>query len=154
MKKVFMLFALMMAFVTFASAQRTEISLSASDKRELMGEIELPIENLILNFNGRFSGARIDHVYRISNSEVLVTGIVDYHTKKCGDVSTDFRVVITKDNSGIYAKPNIYTPYCIRVRQKHIVTKHEWDDVGKSSQIKLRDVAEFAANIILNRIFN
>ncbi len=90
MKKVFLLFAMMMAFVTFASAQGTKISVSASEKQAMMDPVIEALQGLIAKFDGTYKpGTTIDEVFQISDFEILIKGKVNYKSTNCGDVTTD-----------------------------------------------------------------
>ena len=131
MKKVFMLIAMMMVFVSFTSAQKKEIIVSSSEKAELMPAVEDALKNIIKRFKGSYQSTTIDHVYGVSGSEILVEGVVSYHTGTCDDVNTDYEVKIKVGDYDTYVYASIYTPYCSNLRGKHKRLFYKWDDSGQ-----------------------
>ncbi|MBQ6306722.1 MAG: hypothetical protein IJK78_09170 [Bacteroidales bacterium] len=135
MKKVFLLFAMMMAFVTFASAQGTKISVSASEKQAMMDPVVEALQGLIAKFDGTYKpGTTIDEVFQISDFEILIKGKVNYKSTNCGDVRTDYKVKMIVEGSKTYAEPSIYTPY--GAFGGLVITGYEWDNVGYKTQVK------------------
>lgn len=132
MKKVIMLIAMMMVFVSFASAQeKKQIIISSSEKAELMPAVEDALKNIIKRFKGSYQSTTIDHVYGVSDSEILVEGMVRYHTRTCGDVNTDYQVNIRVGDYDTYVYASIYTPYCTNLTGKHKRRYSKWDDRGQ-----------------------
>lgn len=150
MKKVFMLFAMMMAFVTFASAQKEiTLKLDKNEKLNLRNGVNKALNEMITCFDGKmdWDATTIDQVKNVSNHEIHVEGKVRYNSKKCGTVYTSYQVDITREGSKSMAKPCIYTPYCAF----GIETGHEWDCQCKKWQIDPGEVFKVAVEIALDR---
>lgn len=133
MKKVFFLFVLMLSVIGFSQAQEKEITLSAQEKQVFMDDVTTSLKGLIKEFGGEYNpGTTIDHVYQLSEYEMRIEGMVNYTTKKSGDVRTKYRLNIIVEGSNTYAKPCIYTPYCFL----GTVTEYQWDCTGTKTLIE------------------
>ena len=153
MKKVFMLFAMMMAFVTFASAQKEiTLKLGKNEKLNLKTGVNNALNELITCFHGKmdWDATTIDRVENITKYKVHVEGTVKYESQNCGNVTTSYQVDLVKDGSKTIASPNIYTPYCDPFFG--IVTKREWDCECKEWQIEPGEAFRVAFNIALDRL--
>lgn len=150
MKKAFMLIAMMMAFVTFASAQKEiTLKLDKNEKLNLRNGVNKALNEMITCFDGTmdWDATTIDQVKNVSNHEIHVEGKVRYQSKKCGTVYTSYQVDITKEGSKSMAKPCIYTPYCAF----GIETGHEWDCKCKKHQFDPTEVFKVGVEIVLDR---
>ena len=141
-----MLVAMMMAFVILAPAQKKEIRVSSSEKSELMPVVEKGLVNIITGFRGSYQSTTIDHVYGVSDFGILVTGMVRYKTRTCGNVDTDYKVEIRVYDYDTYAYASIYTPYCTNLLGWHTRHYYKWDDKGQKWLLWNDDTKKMVVN--------
>ena len=115
-----------------STAVAQEFQLSSSEKQEFMDPVTASLKKLIDMHGNKYNpGTTIDKAIKISDSEIQLKGYVNYTSRNCGEVHTEYSVNLIFEGSDVYAKPCILTPYCVL----KIETGREWDCSGQKTQI-------------------
>ncbi len=111
MKRKASILAILFLISTFATAQ-TVIDLSEDEKNGIKPLIAGPLRSFILSQDGTFNPAyvpmTIDQVTRINDNQVEVTGQLNFSTIDCGNKTAPYKITISREKTGTFAKVCIY----------------------------------------------